>query len=286
MSNITAAERDSFTLHGFFVRRDFFEPEAVALIHTLSNELAARAGDILETVGDGELALSEFARNFPDELIVVPEAADPRQVCRYEYILGANAQLKAFVRERIQPVISELMAEPYIPFKDKCNEKNPGGGGFPPHQDFAAYGAFPPAYNVTAIIGIDAMTKENGCVQFATNFRALAGQRPDFVRSETKRLPLFHYHNGGPKNGDILEEIVDDLIWEAVPSKPSDLILFDSFVPHYSEPNLSAGPRRAMFMTFNAAREGDWYDHYYAEKRMNYADPKFHVSTPTKHNAL
>jgi hypothetical protein len=36
-----------------------------------------------------------------------------------------------------------------------------------------------------------------------------------------------------------------------------------------------------MFMTFSATREGNWYEKYYHDKRQNYGDPKFHVSTPT-----
>ena len=41
---------------------------------------------------------------------------------------------------------------------------------------------------------------------------------------------------------------------------------FHSRTPHRSGPNHSARPRRALYPTYNAAREGDRRDDYYAAK--------------------
>ncbi len=48
---------------------------------------------------------------------------------------------------------------------------------------------------------------------------------------------------------------------------PGDLVLFDSYLPHRSQPNASAGWRRAAYLTYNRAAEGDLHAAYYAKKR-------------------
>jgi len=96
---------------------------------------------------------------------------------------------------------------------------------------------------------------------------------------------LLHSTNGGPNHGDIRPDIAAELDWHPIASTPADLVIFDSFVPHRSDINRSAKPRRAIFVTFNFASQGSPYDEYYADKRLNYDDPKFHVSTPTSYGS-
>ena len=243
--------------------------------------MSANAQAILDRALASGTPLADMARNEPDTLIVVPEADNPRQVCRFEYLLGSDPQFAQYVQKRIQPVMHALHGEPFAPFKDKENEKHPGGGAFRPHQDFAAYQAFGPRYNATAMLSIDGQTRANGCVAFATNWMDVA--RDDgAVRAWVEGRPLFHFHSGGPWNGDVREDVSDRLTWIDVETNPSDLVVFDSFVPHKSAANRTDASRRAMFLTFAAAREGNWYQRYYEEKRSNYGDPKFHVSTPTR----
>ena len=47
-------------------------------------------------------------------------------------------------------------------------------------------------------------------------------------------------------------------------------MFFDSFTPHRSAPNLTAAPRRVLYVTYNRASEGDHRAHYYADKRASY----------------
>jgi ectoine hydroxylase-related dioxygenase (phytanoyl-CoA dioxygenase family) len=122
-------------------------------------------------------------------------------------------------------------------------------------------------------------------VEFATN-------HADVIRDETavqewfEGRALLHACVGGPTNGDIREDIARRIDWQAVETAPADLVVFDSFVPHRSAENRTTASRRAMFITFAAQREGAWYAKYYDEKRSNYLDPKFHVSTPTRSAAV
>jgi len=54
------------------------------------------------------------------------------------------------------------------------------------------------------------------------------------------------------------------------PARPGDVAFFDSYVPHRSGPNLTAKPRRVLYVTYNRASEGDHRLRYYADKRKSY----------------
>ena len=272
--------RRAFEKDGFVTLRNFFRPDEVHTIRSAALSLSTTAQAILERALVEGVSLSELARNEPGSLIVVPEADNSRQVCRFEFLLGADPQFARAVLKRLRPVMQALHGEPFVSFKDKENEKHPGGGAFRPHQDYAAYQSFGPRYNATAMLSIDSQTSSNGCLQFATNWMEVARDAMN-VRDWVDGRPLFHFHSGGPSNGDIRQDISDRLTWVEVETTPADLVVFDSFVPHKSATNSTANSRRAMFMTFSAAREGNWYEKYYHDKRQNYGDPKFHVSTPT-----
>jgi ectoine hydroxylase-related dioxygenase (phytanoyl-CoA dioxygenase family) len=55
-----------------------------------------------------------------------------------------------------------------------------------------------------------------------------------------------------------------------VPTEPGDVLFFDSLAPHASKPNLTDRPRRMLYLTYNAAAEGDHHDRYFAEKRASF----------------
>jgi phosphonate degradation associated HDIG domain protein len=282
LSALEAAKAD-LARDGFVVLRGFFSPAEQARLGAFSDRFGAAAAAILSSAARARQDLAVRARENPDELIVVPEAARPDQVCRFEYLLGSDPEFADFAGKRITSAMSALGGEALVPFKDKENEKHPGGGAFGPHQDFAAYQAFGPTFNLTAMISIDGATVANGCLAFATNHMSAAKEIPSAVATWVEGRPLFAFHAGGPQNGDIIDAAVRALDWRLVETGPGDLTVFDSFVPHQSAPNGTAASRRAMFLTYSRAREGAWYDRYYADKRANYADPKFHVSTPTAH---
>ena len=276
-------ERDIFRRDGVVVLRDFFSDDEAATFNGLSDEMGRNAEALLREAIAGGKAVAELLAERPDDLIVVPEATDPTQICRFEYLLGSHPAFRTLVETRIAPAIEALTGERFIPFKDKENEKHPGGGAFGPHQDFAAYKSFGPRYNVTAMVSVDPATRENGCLEFARDWAGFPDNHAEAVEERFEGRALLRFEDGGPRNGDIAPEIAGALDWQSVETAPTDLVIFDSFAPHRSSPNGSDRSRRAMFLTFNAEREGDWYERYYAEKRSNFDDPKFHVSTPTVH---
>ena len=244
----------------------------------------AAAGWLREQVDAlGAMAERELLDPSASPLVVVAEAEDPRLVCRYEHIMATEPALAERLMGTVLPIVEDLCGEPMLLFKDKVNNKHPGGGAFRPHQDIVAYRCFGPDYHLTAMITIDAATERNGCLYVAQDYCGVASQRPDLVVEEIGGLPVFrHYWGASERHGDLLVEVEAAFSWRPLPTVPADLVIFDSFRPHQSHRNETQESRRAMFLTFAPARFGDWYGRYYDEKMRNPANPKFHVSTPTR----
>ena len=57
-----------------------------------------------------------------------------------------------------------------------------------------------------------------------------------------------------------------DLVWETVPVPAGTTLWFHSRTPHRSGANTSDRPRRALYPTYNALREGSLRDAYYERK--------------------
>ena len=152
-----------------------------------------------------------------------------------------------FLCGKIQQICSQLFDDEALLFKDKINFKMPGGDGFKAHQDVQAgwdrYGKL----HITALVSIDPSTLENGCLEVAAG-----------------------YHDKGliGESWKPLEE--DALDYVPVPTEPGDAVFFDSFAPHRSKPNMTAERRRVLYVTYNAAAEGDQRRQYYDDKRLSY----------------
>ncbi len=278
---ITRLQIASFRTVGYAYVSNYFSLDVALGLRELSDRLSAQAASILNTCRADGVSLSSRAKAYPMEPIVVAEATSCAKVCRYEYMMGSDPCLKEFIRTNVQQAVSELVGENVAPFKDKTNEKLPGGGAFGPHQDIAAYQSFKPRYHATALLTIDPATVQNGCVEIATNCREVTTANSAFVVATINNRPLLYYNEDWLNHGDIRPDIAAKLQWQPLQTRPLDLVVFDSFVPHFSSVNSSKNPRRAIFVTYNVETEGSWYEEYYADKRLNYDDPKFHVSTPT-----
>ena len=145
--------------------------------------------------------------------------------------------------------LSALFGEPAVLFKEKVNYKQPGGGGFAPHQDATAYRFVD--HHISCMVPVDPSTKASGCLYVAPGYEA--GQLPTDER------------------GRIAEATAAQLEWKPVPVEPGDLLFFDSYTPHHSDTNTTTRARRAAYLTYNAASLGDHRDRYYADKRAEFA---------------
>ena len=277
--------KSSFIQQGYIVLPQALSDADKATLEHVSQELNKRSQELLATVKSHNQNLSDFYRENLSELIAVPEFDNDEKVCRYEYLNGYSQPIKTLIVPKLQQLIHQLTDTDFVLFKDKCNAKNPGGGAFEPHQDIIAYDQFKPAYHVTAAIFLDDATLENGCLYFPENYQQ------DLANLETRRvptpvgdLPVLQSYEGGTTHGNIRQEICDQMNWIPVTAKAGDVVLFDSYVPHYSKKNESQLTRRAMFFTFNPLSDGDFYEAYYDMKHREFDNPKFHVATPTAHS--
>jgi hypothetical protein len=211
---------------------------------------------------------SETASNlarWADELLEAPEVPgrhmvyyedsvdDPshRIVQRIENFVPFHDGFAEFCRGSMTlAIVAQLFGEPAVLFKDKINLKLPGGGGFKPHQDHqAGWWRYADLF-ISVLVPIDEATLENGCLEV--------------VRGHHKRGMI------GKEWAPMDDEEMAGMIFEPLPGKPGDLIIFDSFVPHGSQANRTSTARRALYLTYNRVSDGDWRAKYFEDKRSNF----------------
>lgn len=223
--------------NGFVILTDFISLDIKEQLKTWCNELTA----LPEEPGKW---MKYFERNSKGE----------RQLCRIENFIDYHPPMLQLAKgELTLSLVSKLMGEPAAIFKEKINYKFPGGGGFTPHQDAPAFISFQQKYHITMMVAIDDCTLENGCLQVVTG----GANKPVILAQE--------------KDGSIKKNISTAFEWSPLECKTGDVILFDSYLPHYSEPNRSNHPRRAMFITFSRLSEGgERRSAYYQDKREQF----------------
>lgn len=177
---------------------------------------------------------------------------DRTLLCRIENFAPYHEEFSRFLRDEARmAVLAQLLGERAVLFKEKINFKLPGGNGFAPHQDAPAYTTFGQTYHVTLMISVDPSSRENGCLEI--------------VRGQHKRGILLQ-----EADGTLRRDVVASLLWEPIVTRPGDVLFFDSYLPHASGSNRSRSPRRALYVTYNRASEGDRRDDYFAHKRMSF----------------
>jgi len=152
--------------------------------------------------------------------------------------------------QRMQQAVSDLFGEPAALFKDKINFKLPGGDGFKEHQDVQAGWDDYANLHITAMVAIDETNENNGSVEM---------------------IPGMHKQGLlGKMWAPLTDADTANASYEPVHCQPGDAVFFDSYAPHRSLPNNTDHARRVLYITFNAASEGDHRAQYYADKRKNY----------------
>ncbi len=167
---------------------------------------------------------------------------------RIEYISPFHDGYKKLT-ETLKGPAAQLFGADAVLFKEKINFKMPGGDGFAPHQDSqAGWEAYATNY-VNVMVCIDEATTDNGCLEVAPG----------------------HHRRGLLRGMEPLTEAdMVGMTFKHVPTQPGDLIFFDAYVPHRSQPNDTDTTRRLYFATYNRASEGDHLARYYADKRKTY----------------
>lgn len=230
---LTEADRAAFARDGYLVMRPGLDADATADLQRWASEVAA-----LPEVSGRHWVFHERSSLDPARELIE----------RIERIVPFHAGFAALCAALAAPV-GALIGEPAVLFKEKINFKMPGGGGFKPHQDSQAGWEAYASYFITAVVSIDRSTVENGCLQIA------AGQQ---------RRGLFRAWE------PLSSADMAGMTFVDCPTEPGDIVLFDSYTPHASEPNRSPAVRRMYFATYNRLSEGDHIERYYADKHRNY----------------
>ncbi|MCB2101081.1 MAG: phytanoyl-CoA dioxygenase family protein [Rhodobacterales bacterium] len=230
---VTDQQIADFKDTGYLVLRGAYTPQEVALFDTWTNEVVATP----ET---------------PDGYWVYHETSlkgDGRDlICRIEKLSPFHAGFQQ-LQDSLRRTVGALMGEEAVLFKEKINFKMPGGDGFKPHQDSQAGWDAYADFFVSALVCIDEATIENGCLQM------VAG----------------HHQKGLYQSWEPLSE--DDMAgmdFRPCPTQPGDVVFFDCYAPHASDPNMTDATRRIYFATYNKASEGDHMAAYYADKFKSY----------------
>lgn len=235
MSNFLTPEQLQFwDENGYLVLTDYFTPKQVTEVQEWVADLEARP----ETPG-------KWMKYFE------APADDPegRQLCRVENFLQYHEGFANLLDgEKIIGILSELMGEPAVLFKEKINFKLPGGAGFTAHQDAPAFTTFNQKYHITMMVSVDASSPENGCLEMVPG------------RHKEGMLPT-------APGGTIDPDFAETLTWEPLPTAAGDLVFFDSYIPHRSHANTSNRSRKALYITYNKASEGSYREEYYRHKR-------------------
>jgi hypothetical protein len=172
-------------------------------------------------------------------------------LCRTENLVPHHAGLRALLCDGVLVrTAGALLGEPAVLYKDKLNHKLPGGAGYAAHQDARAYRFVD--VHVSCMVAIDDATEDNGCLE-------VVGHAHD------RLWPV-------DAAGCIRADVAARWAWQPVPVLAGDTLWFHSRTPHRSGPNRSARPRRALYPTYNARREGDRRADYYRQKSAELAD--------------
>jgi len=172
------------------------------------------------------------------------------QLCRTENFVPFHEGLRELLTGgAMLDTASALLDEPAVLYKEKINYKLPGGAGYSPHQDAPAYRFV--AIHVSCMVAVDDALVGNGCLEVVS-------------ACHQELLPT-------DDTGCIRADVADALEWVPVEVHAGETLWFHSRTPHRSGPNLGLTPRRALYPTYNAHREGDLRDAYYEQKATELA---------------
>ena len=222
-----------FEHDGYLILRQAFDADEMKRIETWAREMAAWP----EEAGKHWVYHEQSLKGDGADLI-----------SRIENIAPFHAGFEELSTVLKHPV-GQLLGEECVLFKEKINFKMPGGDGSKPHQDSqAGWNAYADFF-ISTLVSIDEATVENGCLQI------VAG----------------HHRRGLFKSWEPLSE--DDMAgmeFVQCPTKPGDVVFFDCFAPHASEPNMTDETRRIYYATYNRLSAGYHMAHYYADKHKSY----------------
>jgi 2-aminoethylphosphonate dioxygenase len=233
--NLSDQQIDSFRNEGFLLLRGFFAADEMEDIRRWTDELAR----LPETPGKQMMY-------FEESLI-----DGSRILNRIENFYPYHRSFRELLDSlKMRNAVGRLFGEEAVLFKEKINFKMPGGEGFKPHQDVAAGWSRYGVAHISVLLCIDKSTIENGCIELVKG-----------------------YHNRGVIGTEwkpLSDNDIAGMRFVPYPAMPGDVIIFDSYAPHASGPNLTDKSRRILYATYGKRSDGDQRERYYSDKRKSY----------------
>jgi len=191
-----------------------------------------------------------------------------RELTRFENFVSNHESWRDLCNGYLAKCVSAICGEEMILYKEKLNLKPPGGSGFAPHLDSPslriALGDEGPTTFVTVMIAIDDMNEKNGCLKLCKG-PWTEENHAEVVEPEEEGDPDAGGRAGAIKSANKLE-------FNPIIFKGGDFAAFNGWAPHRSSANTSPFSRRAVFLTYNPAREGDFHDLYYRKMKQKRED--------------
>ncbi len=233
--NIKEIQKKKFNQKGFIKISNFFSKSELIEL----NKLVESVENLKPIKGKSMMYFDKIKNN----LILT------RTENFYAFHKGMNRFLK---KKKINKLISFFMNAQPVLFKDKINWKYPGASGFKPHQDAQVWeDLYKNVKNFLSLtISINKTTKKNGCLEFAEK-----GHKEGLFSDNSSPIP---------------KNIVKKFNWKKITTRPGDLILFGAYTPHRSKKNQTNKPRKMIYLTYNAKKDGDLRNKYFKDKRKNY----------------
>jgi len=245
-SVLATADVERYADEGYLLLRNVFSAEEMAALRDEADRLLQRTDlidvDNLRCRWQSHVASGEC----------LFECFDP--------VIDLGRQCAGIARdERVLRVLAAIYGDTACLFKDKLIFKPPGAKGYGLHQDYISWPTFPRSF-ATVLVPIDAAGPENGA---------------------TEVFPGSHRHGYlSPEDGmyhELPATSVDESRGVVLELEPGDIAVFGCLMPHRSAPNRSSGPRRQLYLSYNARQDGgerrgahyrefhDWLRARYAE---------------------
>ncbi|OGO95440.1 MAG: hypothetical protein A3F41_01865 [Coxiella sp. RIFCSPHIGHO2_12_FULL_44_14] len=227
---------------GYVLLPGFFDLPSVSLLSNYLDEISR--WEISE-----DKWMMWFEKTTKNELIV----------SRVENFIDYHEALKnvIFSDNRIVTIITDLFHENPVLFKDRIIFKFPDSGGYQPHQDAYCKIYRLPQREVFTVVTlfVDDATEANGCMYVAPGKHKLG-----ILKSDDR--------------GVMYEEDYKNYTWKPIICKAGDVLLFDNYLPHYSNMNKSNKPRRAIYFPYQKESSVSLARTQYYVKKREIAPPE------------
>ena len=231
-TEITEHDRDLFIQNGWLVLRQQFSVGEISALQRECDRLWNQTA--LFEIGSGSNSRKNYLSGD-----LIQDRLDP-VICHSKLI----AEL--VYHERIVQILTLILGDRPILFKDKLIVKPPMVTGYGAHQDLCYFDFFgiPTDGLITALVAVDSFLPESGALEL-------------FSGLHHNRLPSPPH-----ESRDVDEAFLASFPGTTPELEPGDLVVFHCLTPHRSQPNRSDQSRPSVYFTYNAARYGDFYDRY------------------------